>query len=169
AILAIALVAAVLDRRAKGELGRQQVVLDTALENMSQGLCMFDAEGKIILFNERYAAMFRRSEVQLAGRLLLDVLKEELANGRWTGDPYQFFARLVEDARDGRTTTMIVNRFDRSIRVVNQPMQGGGWVATFEDITEWLEAQAKITHMARHDALTNLPNRVLFHEQLEEG
>ncbi|WGD55476.1 EAL domain-containing protein [Bradyrhizobium sp. CB1650] len=169
AIIAIALVAALLDRRAKGELGRQQVVLDTALENMSQGLCMFDSEGKILLFNERYAAMLRRSDMQLTGRLLLDVLKEEQAKGQWNGDPRQFFARLVEDARGGRTTTDIVKRFGRSIRVVNQPMQGGGWVATFEDITEWLEAQAKISHMARHDALTNLPNRMLFHERLEQG
>ncbi|MBK3665818.1 EAL domain-containing protein [Bradyrhizobium diazoefficiens] len=169
AILAIALAAAVLDRKAKGELGRQQVVLDTALENMSQGLCMFDAEGKIILFNERYAAMLRRSDMQLTGRLLLDILREEAAKGQWNGEAEQFFARLVEDAREGRTTTDVVRRFDRSIRVVNQPMQGGGWVATFEDITEWLEAQAKISHMARHDALTNLPNRVLFHEQLEQG
>lgn len=169
AILVIALTAAVLDRRAKGEIGRQQVVLDTALENMSQGLCMFDAEGKIILFNERYAAMLRRSGMQLAGRTLLDVLREEAAKGQWNSEPDQFFARLVEDAREGRTTTDVLRRFDRSIRVVNQPMQGGGWVATFEDITEWLEAQAKISHMARHDALTNLPNRVLFHEQLEQG
>ena len=169
AILVIALAAAVLDRKAKSELGRQQVVLDTALENMSQGLCMFDAEGKIMLFNERYAAMLRRSDMQLTGRLLLDVVREEAAKGQWNGEPEQFFARLVEDAREGRTTTDVVRRFDRSIRVVNQPMKGGGWVATFEDITEWLEAQAKISHMARHDALTNLPNRVLFHEQLEHG
>ncbi|MBR0719233.1 EAL domain-containing protein [Bradyrhizobium liaoningense] len=169
AIIAIALVAALLDRRAKGELGRQQVVLDTALENMSQGLCMFDAEGKIILFNERYAAMLGRTEMQLTGRLLLDVLREEQAKGQWQGDPDEFFAQLVADARASRTTTTIVNRFNRSIRVVNQPMVGGGWVATFEDITEWLAAQEKISHMARHDALTNLPNRVLFHEQLEQG
>lgn len=169
AIIAIALVAAILDRRAKGELGRQQVVLDTALENMSQGLCMFDRDGKILLFNERYAAMLRRTNMQLSGRLLLDVLREEQARGLWQGDPDQFFAQLVADARDSRTTTMIVSRFGRSIRVVNQPMQGGGWVATFEDITEWLAAQEKISHMARHDALTNLPNRVLFHEQLEQG
>ncbi len=169
AILVIALAAAVLDRRAKGELGRQQIVLDTALENMSQGLCMFDADGKILLFNERYATMLRRSDMQLTGRLLLDVLKEEQGKGQWNGDPVEFFARIVADAREGRTTTDVVNRLGRSIRVVNQPMQGGGWVATFEDITEWLEAQAKISHMARHDALTNLPNRVLFHEQLEQG
>ena len=169
AIIAIALAAAVLDRRAKGELGRQQVVLDTALENMSQGLCMFDADGKIMLFNERYAAMLRRTDIALTGRLLVDVLREEQAKGQWQGDADEFFARLVVDAREGRTTSHVVNRFGRSIRVVNQPMQGGGWVATFEDITEWLEAQAKISHMARHDALTGLPNRVLFHEQLEQG
>ncbi len=169
AIIAIALVSALLDRRAKGELGRQQVVLDTALQNMSQGLCMFDAEGKIQLFNERYAAMLGRTDIPLTGRLLVDVLREEQAKGQWHGDAGEFFARLVADARDGRTTSQVVTRFDRSIRVVNQPMQGGGWVATFEDITEWLEAQAKISHMARHDALTSLPNRVLFHEQLEQG
>ncbi|UQR60640.1 bifunctional diguanylate cyclase/phosphodiesterase [Bradyrhizobium sp. C-145] len=169
AIIAIALVAALLDRRAKGVLGRQQIVLDSALENMSQGLCMFDADGKIILFNERYAAMLRRTDILLTGRLLVDVLREEQAKGQWQGDADEFFARLVADAREGRTTTDVVNRFGRSIRVVNQPMQGGGWVATFEDITEWLEAQAKISHMARHDALTSLPNRVLFHEQLEQG
>ncbi|RZN07099.1 bifunctional diguanylate cyclase/phosphodiesterase [Bradyrhizobium genosp. SA-3] len=169
AIIAIALVAALLDRRAKGQLGRQQIVLDSALENMSQGLCMFDADGKIMLFNERYAAMLRRTDILLTGRLLIDVLREEQAKGQWQGDAEEFFARLVADAREGRTTTDVVNRFGRSIRVVNQPMQGGGWVATFEDITEWLEAQAKISHMARHDALTSLPNRVLFHEQLEQG
>jgi diguanylate cyclase (GGDEF)-like protein len=52
---------------------------------------------------------------------------------------------------------------------MEQPMQGGGWVATFEDITEWQKAQAQISHMARHDALTNLPNRTLFREQLEQA
>ncbi|MBR0826046.1 EAL domain-containing protein [Bradyrhizobium manausense] len=169
AIIAIALVAALLDRRAKGELGRQQVVLDTALENMSQGLCMFDADGKILLFNERYAAMLGRTNMQLTGRLLLDVIREQQAMGQWDGDPEEFFDRLVTDAREGRSTTTSVNRFNRSIRVVNEPMAGGGWVATFEDITEWLAAQEKISHMARHDALTNLPNRVLFHEQLDQG
>ena len=48
-------------------------------------------------------------------------------------------------------------------------MKGGGWIATFEDITEWQQAQEQIFHMARHDALTNLPNRTLFREQLEQA
>src|SRR4029078_10316446 len=55
------------------------------------------------------------------------------------------------------------------IRVVDQPKQGGGWVATFEDITEWQRAQEQITHMPRQYGLTNLPNRTLFREQLEKA
>jgi diguanylate cyclase (GGDEF)-like protein len=52
---------------------------------------------------------------------------------------------------------------------VDRPMTGGGWVATFEDITEWRKAEEKISHMARHDPLTDLPNRTLFHEQMERA
>src|SRR5581483_8541552 len=52
---------------------------------------------------------------------------------------------------------------------VNRPTADGGWVATYEDVTERRQAEAKIMHMARHDALTNLPNRVLFKEKMEEA
>src|SRR5262245_11586015 len=48
-------------------------------------------------------------------------------------------------------------------------MASGGWVATFEDVTEWEQAQRQISHMARHDALTNLPNRTLFRERLDRA
>ena len=76
---------------------------------------------------------------------------------------------VVADAKAGRTVTKTMGRNGRSLRVVDQPMKGGGWVATFEDITEWQAAQEQISHMARHDALTNLPNRTLFREQLEKA
>jgi diguanylate cyclase (GGDEF)-like protein/PAS domain S-box-containing protein len=169
AILGISLIAAILDRRAKSELQKQKVVLDTALENMSQGLCMFDAEGRIMLFNERYGEMMGRRRLPLQGRLLIDVLQDLRSIGEWDGDPDQFCAGLISEAKAGNTATRIVDRDGRSIRVVDQPMKGGGWVATFEDITEWQQAQQQISHMARHDALTNLPNRTLFREQLEKA
>ncbi|WP_213284760.1 EAL domain-containing protein [Bradyrhizobium sp. sGM-13] len=169
AILGLSLLAAMIDRRAKGELHQQKVLLDSALDNMSQGLCMFDADGRILLFNQRYVELMDRSGMPLQGRLLIDVLRELKSVGEWDGDPDEFFAAVVADAKAGKTVTKSIGRNGRSLRVVDQPMKGGGWVATFEDITEWQAAQEQISHMARHDALTNLPNRRLFREQLEKA
>src|SRR5882757_519687 len=169
AILGISLVAAMLDRRSSTELHQQKVLLDSAIGNMSQGLCMFDAEGRILLFNERYSEMMDRTGMPLQGRMLIDVLQDQKSNGKWDGDPDEFFNMVVAAAKGGETLTRVVTRNGRSIRVVDQPNKGGGWVATFEDITEWQEAQEQISHMARHDALTNLPNRTLFREQLEKA
>jgi diguanylate cyclase (GGDEF)-like protein len=169
AILGISLIAALIDRRSKDELRRQKVLMDTALGNMSQGLCMFDAAGNILLFNERYSELMGRTGLPLKGSSLLDVLRYRKTADSWDGDPDQFFAEVLAAARAGNTVTRVVAREGRSIRVVDQPMKGGGWVATFEDITEWLQAQQQISHMARHDALTNLPNRTLFREQLEQA
>jgi diguanylate cyclase (GGDEF)-like protein/PAS domain S-box-containing protein len=168
-ILGISLAGAAMDRRAQGAIHRQKVLLDTALENMSQGLCMFDAEGRILLSNERYGELMGRTGLSLKGRSLLDVLRHQKAVNRWDGDPDQFFAEVMTAAQAGNTVTKVVASQGRSIRVVDQPMKGGGWVATFEDITEWQQAQEQITHMARHDGLTNLPNRTLFREQLEQA
>jgi diguanylate cyclase (GGDEF)-like protein/PAS domain S-box-containing protein len=169
-ILSVALSIASMDRRAESALNRQKMLLDTALENMSQGLCLFDAEGRIQLFNKNYATMLRRTEPELRGRLLLDVLKAQKAAGRWHGEPpEEFFARLMADARAGRGATRVLQHQGRSMRTTTQPMRSGGWVATFEDITEWEEAQAQISHMARHDSLTGLPNRTLFREELERA
>jgi len=168
-ILGISFIAAMLDRRSSGELHRQKVLLDTAIGNMSQGLCMFDADGRILLFNERYSEMMDRTDMPLQGRLLIDVLQDQKSIGKWDGDPDEFFTMVVAAAKAGESLTRVVSRNGRSIRVVDQPRKGGGWVATFEDITEWQLAQEQITHMARHDALTNLPNRTLFREQLEKA
>jgi diguanylate cyclase (GGDEF)-like protein len=169
AVLGLSLLAAMIDRRAKGELHSQKILLDNALANMSQGLCMFDTDGRILLFNQRYVDLMDRSGMPLQGRLLVDVLRELKAVGEWDGDPDEFFADVLADASAGRTVIKTLGRNGRSLRVVDQPMKDGGWVATFEDITEWQAAQEQISHMARHDALTNLPNRTLFREQLEKA
>ncbi|MDR3488681.1 MAG: EAL domain-containing protein [Bradyrhizobium sp.] len=169
-ILGLCLVAALTDRRSKDKLRQQKVLLDTALENMSQGLCMFDAEGCAILFNERYIQMMESSAVALKGQSLLDLFRQKKASGAFAGDPEEIFAQVMADIRAGKPSTKIVQTgAGHVLRVIEQPMQGGGWVATFEDITEWQKAQAQISHMARHDSLTNLPNRTLFREQLEEA
>ena len=157
------------DRQSKAKLRQQKILLDTALENMSQGLCMFDADGRIMLFNERYAKMMGLPAASLKGLSLLDLIKRRKAAGEFAGDPEEFFARVVADAREGKSNTRVIETSaKRALRVVEQPMQEGGWVATLEDITEWREAQAQISHMAHHDALTGLANRTQLVEKLEK-
>lgn len=154
--------------RMKAKLQQQKLRLDTALENMSQGLCMHNAEGRIIMFNERYCKMTGRSAASLKDRYLLDLFKERQAAGDFIGNPETYFADLVSKIRAGKSNSFIWEvSADRTYRVVDHPMRDGGWVSTIEDISDWREAQNQIEHMARHDALTNLPNRRFFREQLD--
>jgi diguanylate cyclase (GGDEF)-like protein/PAS domain S-box-containing protein len=169
-VLGVCLAAALSDRQSKRKLRQQKILLDTALENMSQGLCMFDADGRIVLFNERYAKMMGFSATSLKGLSLLDVIKHRKASGEFAGNPEEFFARVVTAAREGKSNTRIVETSAKHVlRVIEQPMREGGWVATVEDITEWREDQAQISHMAHHDALTGLANRTLLVEKLQNA
>ncbi len=165
-ILGMCFVAAIGERRSDDKLQRQKLLLDAALTNMSQGLCMFDASGGIILFNDRYAQLTRMSAASLQGRTLLDVVRTR----NLPVSPEAFVAEVVEAMRQGKTNTRVIETAEgRMLRVIERSRPEGGWVATLEDITEWQKAQAQIAHMARHDALTNLPNRTYFREKLENA
>jgi len=166
-ILALSFVVALTDRRSQRQLQQQKILLNAALENMSQGLCMFDRDGRIVLFNDRYAKMMGVSAAWLTGRSLLELFKLRKRTGEFAGDPEPFFARVMEEMRAGRSGGRIMETSGgRALRVIDQPKQGGGWVATFEDITESRQAQARIAHMAHHDALTGLANRTQLVEKL---
>ena len=152
------------------KLRRQKIMLDTALENMSQGLCMFDRDGRILLSNERYAQWMGMPSASLKGLSLLDLIKHRKAAGEFAGDPEEFFARVVAAAREGKSNTRVIETLaKRALRVIEQPMQEGGWVSTSEDITEWRETQAQISYMAHHDGLTGLANRTQLVEKLQDA
>jgi diguanylate cyclase (GGDEF)-like protein/PAS domain S-box-containing protein len=167
-----AAVAALIGRRSKMKLRQQKMLLDNALETMSQGLCMFDAGGRIMLCNDRYATMMGLSTPSLKGLSLLDLLiKYRNSAGEDASDAEQIFGRVLADAREGKRSTKVMKTSaGRTLRVDDQPMQkGGGWVSTFDDITEWREAQDQIAYMAHHDALTGLANRTLLIEKLNDA
>jgi diguanylate cyclase (GGDEF)-like protein len=143
--------------------------IDVALNNMTHGLCMFDADRRLIVCNATYVGMYGLSPVQaLPGTTLASIETQRAAIGTGAiASPEQMaavahttqeYSAFTQELMDGRT-----------IAVSQRPMADGGWVAVHEDITERRRAEAKISHLARHDLLTNLPNRVLFREHLEEA
>jgi diguanylate cyclase (GGDEF)-like protein/PAS domain S-box-containing protein len=153
------------------ELREREQELDAAIENMPHGLIMFDATGTMVVCNQRYIEMYRLSpEIIRPGCTLRELLDHRARNGTFSADPEQFVEGLRASIAMGETTRLIVEIADgRTVSLVNRRMSSGGWVATHEDITERRDAEKKIAHMAGHDMLTDLPNRVLLRERLSQA
>ena len=143
-----------LTAHAEERIREQKILLDAALQNMSHGLCMFDANGRIVLFNERYAALMGVSAKFLQGLSLLDLFKHRRTRGDFVGDPEKFFADLLTGVRAGRFETHVMESGNgQTLRVSDRPMAEGGWVATFEDITQQRKAEAAIRDYAEREQL----------------
>jgi diguanylate cyclase (GGDEF)-like protein len=153
------------------ELERANVRFDAALNNMSQGLCLFDADARIVVCNQQYLQMYDLSpEIARPGCTLRDLIVHRKETGYFTGDVEQYCSRIVENVVKGQSFAWVVEASDgRFVHVLNRPVASGGWVATHEDVTERWRSEARIAHMARHDALTDLPNRVLILEKMNEA
>ena len=127
-------------------LREQNVRLDTALSNMSQGLVMFDSAARLIVCNDRYRQIYKLPpELAKPGCTVLDLLKYRVANETFSGNPEQYVSDLLATIAHGKTASQAVESGDgRIISVVNQPMAGGGWVATHEDVTDKVQAENEI-------------------------
>jgi methyl-accepting chemotaxis protein len=115
----------------------------SALNNMTQGLCMFDGAARLILCNERYVEMYGlRSGNARRGTPLRDLLIERAAAGTFTGDPDAYVVEALQQVAEGRTETKTIEIKDgRLITLVGRPIKGGGWLATHTDVTEQLLAE----------------------------
>jgi NO-binding membrane sensor protein with MHYT domain/methyl-accepting chemotaxis protein len=146
AILSVSLAGAFIDRR----LREQNLRFARALNNMRQGLLMFDTSGRIVLFNQPYLEMYHLTpEKMKLGLTLTDLLRLRKAAGTFKGDPDQYAAKFVDEAGKfkgdpdfgnvvgGAAQSKLIELPDgRIISVTNQSMSGGGWVSTHEDVTE---------------------------------
>ncbi|MDE2467597.1 MAG: EAL domain-containing protein [Bradyrhizobium sp.] len=143
--------------------------LDTAVNNIPQGLVVYDNTAHVTVCNERYIEMFGLSaEVVKPGCTMRDLIYHRKETGSFVGNVEEFCAATINDLALGKATRQITETpGGRVILIINQPLAAGGWVATTEDITEQKHAEERITHLAHYDPLTDLPNRVLFHERLK--
>jgi diguanylate cyclase (GGDEF)-like protein/PAS domain S-box-containing protein len=151
-------------------LSTQNARFDAALTNMSQGLLMFDANGKIVIFNQRVAEIYGLPiDMIKPGMTTPELMAVAFSQGTVADvDPEGTLALRQNIAREGKAGSMIERLTDgRSILLSYRPMLAGGFVVTFEDITERLVAEARIKHLAHYDTLTDLPNRVTFYERIE--
>jgi diguanylate cyclase (GGDEF)-like protein len=155
-------------RQREEQLSAQNLRFDAALNNMSQALLMFDSQARLVISNSRYQEMYGlSSEIVKPGCLLRELLEHRRRDGTFAGDPDSYIENVMSAIAEGKTWGQLTELPDgRTIAVINHPMAGGGWVATHEDITERRRAEKQIAHMARHDALTDLPNRLLLRDRL---
>jgi diguanylate cyclase (GGDEF)-like protein len=143
--------------------------LDTAVNNMTQGLLFFDANQRLVICNQRYIDMFGVSrDVIKPGCSFHELLTHRAETGTFTDDVDEYIEAILRKmAERGAFERILTTADGRSIQVLYQPLADGGWVTTLEDFTERRRADERIAHLAHYDALTDLPNRVLFRDQLE--
>jgi diguanylate cyclase (GGDEF)-like protein len=141
---------------------------DTALNNMPHGLCMFRADGRLAVMNHRFSEMMHLSDdlVQRGARAS-DIIHACVLAGSISSPSGKMILAEIENTR---TRDMITTDPDaargRYMSWTFQPMAGGGAVVLLEDITERRNAEARISHLARYDELTALPNRVNFRDEI---
>jgi diguanylate cyclase (GGDEF)-like protein/PAS domain S-box-containing protein len=165
ALLGVCLAGSFAAWRVKQKLSEQNMRLDAALNNMNQGLCMFDAQNRLLVWNERYRAMYNIDPLRIwRGCTIRDLLDARIAAGTFPLDPARYDGDLRAALKEGKTFTVTVELSDgRVIDVVNQPIEGGGWVATHEDITERKRAERELEHTRSflNTIIENVPSPII--------
>src|SRR3974390_1885243 len=143
--------------------------LDTAINNMTQGLLLYDSSERLVVCNERYISMYGLSnDFVKPGLAFRDLVAHRKQTGSFKGNVEAFVLTVFRNVARGKTTHSIVETSDgRLIQIINQPLKNG-WLTTHEDITERMRAEEQIRHLAHYDALTDMPNRALFHERIKQ-
>ncbi len=152
-------------------LAMERRQLSIAVDNIPQGLVLYDASARVTVCNRRYVEMFGLSpDVAKPGCTMQELISHRKQTGSFDGDVEEFCAAIIRNVALGKVTHQIAEAaHGRSIQIINQPLDADGWVATIEDVTERRRSDQQIAHLAHYDALTELPNRVLFREQLQDA
>jgi len=161
-----------LQGQAQEEAQRKQALLEATLHNIGQGICLFDQDLNLMVWNERYIELLNLPrDLVKEGTPLSDILRYNGERGEYGDVSIQaLISDRVAIARRREPYRMERTRPNgRVIQVDHNPMPGGGYVATYTDITERKQTEARMRHLAVHDVLTSLPNRTLFLDRLRQA
>ncbi|HEY8381185.1 MAG TPA: PAS-domain containing protein [Microvirga sp.] len=131
----------------QSELEQQNTRFNTAIENMTQGLCLFDGDECLIVCNRLYAEMYGLTpELTQRGTSLDEILRRRVEIGAYSPENAQAnIEQRREVVRANKSTNTISQLSDgRIIRILHRPMPGGGWVATHEDVTAMVRQEAAL-------------------------
>ena len=152
------------------QLRLQYVHLDAALNNMSQGLVLFDKDRRVVICNRRYMEIYGLTSDQVQpGTPISDLIQHRLALGLKVRSERGDYVRTRVEGAIASANAFHEFADGRTIAYAIRPLPDGGGVATHEDVSEQRRIEARMQHMAHHDALTDLPNRVLLRERLEDA
>jgi diguanylate cyclase (GGDEF)-like protein/PAS domain S-box-containing protein len=126
------------NRESQQRMESEKHRLDTALNNMTQGLVLYDASARVVICNQRYIDMYQLSTaVVKPGCHFYDLIQHRKDTGSFDGDVDEFCSNIMRNLAEGKVTHTVMESGDgRSALIVNKPLAKGGWVATIEDITE---------------------------------
>jgi diguanylate cyclase (GGDEF)-like protein len=144
--------------------------LDAALDNMSQGLCLYDSQHRLMVVNRRYSEIYGLPAGAIVpGMSAQDVLRVSLAAGNHPGSDLAALLRQENEAHRGGTwhTRFQELANGRTVSIDRRETADGGFVATYEDVTERRRAEARIAFLAHHDTVTGLPNREALGQQID--
>jgi diguanylate cyclase (GGDEF)-like protein len=158
--------------RAAAELRVQHNLFDAALTHMSHGLSMLDKHLNLIVCNTRYLEIYGMSaDVVKPGTSMLEIISQSIGTVRQDGNATagQLFAEYKTRLAAGDHVVHRDLADGRAVKVAYQPLPDGGWVIIHEDVTDKKRAEQHIAYMASHDPLTDLANRTLFQQRMEDG